>query len=494
MHRIALFFTGAFTAAVAAAADFPQWGSAWNRNMVSPEKGLADSFDLKSGANIAWRAELGSEAHSSPVVSGGRVLIGTNNSKPRDPKHEGDRGVLMCFDEKTGALFWQLVVPKRTEDRYFDWPNSGISSPATVEGDRVYIVTNRGELACLDLKGMADGNDGPFKEEGRHMTPADLPAMAPGPLDADILWITDLTTEAGIWSHDAAHTSVLIHGPHLYFNSGTGVDNTHRRIRTPDAPSLLVADKATGRLLAREREGIAPNIFHSTWSAPSMGVLDGQPRIFFCGGNGILYAFEPLAPTTAAGEMQTLKKLWHYDPDPTAPKTEVHVYNQNRKDGPSNVFGMPVVANDRIYFAGGGDVWWGKNESWIQCVDARRGTRIWNTPLGKHVMSSPAVTGDLCFIADTDRILRCLNATTGREYWQHELQGDAWASPLVADGRVYLTTRKGDSWIFAAAPEKKLIFQTHLGSSASSTVCAANGTLYYATMTSLIAVRSGAGK
>ena len=93
----------------------------------------------------------------------------------------------MCFEEKTGALQWQLVVPKRDEDPYFDWPKSGISSPATVEGDRVYVVTNRGEVVCLDRLGLANGNDGPFKDEGRHMTPAELPAIEPGPLDADIL-------------------------------------------------------------------------------------------------------------------------------------------------------------------------------------------------------------------------------------------------------------------------------------------------------------------
>ena len=60
--------------------------------------------------------------------------------------------------------------------------------------------------------------------------------LEPGPLDADIVWLFDLTKEVGIWSHDAAHSSILIHGNHLYLNTGTGVDNTHKRIRTPEAP------------------------------------------------------------------------------------------------------------------------------------------------------------------------------------------------------------------------------------------------------------------
>jgi outer membrane protein assembly factor BamB len=472
----------------AAAADQPQWGAAWSRNMVSTEKGLAEKFDVKSGENVRWRAQIGTETHSTPVVSGGRILIGTNNGRPRDSKHDGDRGVLICFDEKTGAFLWQLVVPKRVEDQYFDWPRIGLCSPATVEGDRVYVMTNRHEVACLDLHGMKNGNDGPFKVEGRHMTPAELPALEPGATDADILWIVDLVKDAGIWAHDGAHSSILIHGPHLYVNTGTGVDNTHKRIRTPDAPGLIVMDKATGKILAREHEGIAPNTFHACWSSPSLAEVAGKARLFYCGGNGLLYAFEPLAKDAAPDSLQPLKKLWQYDPDPAAPKTDVHVYSQNRQEGPSSIHGMPVFHDGRLYFAGGGDVWWGKNESWLQCVDAAKGTKLWSLPLGKHVMSTPAVQGDLCFIADTDRVVRCVNAKSGREFWQHSTEGDYWASPLIADGKVYIGSRRGDFWVFAASAEKKVIFKTHLGAPITATVCAANGTLYVATMTDLFAV------
>ena len=51
----------------------------------------------------------------------------------------------------------------------------------------------------------------------------------------------------------------------LYVNSCNGVDNTHRKIRSPDAPSLVVLDKRTGRLVARDDRRIGPNIFHCTW-------------------------------------------------------------------------------------------------------------------------------------------------------------------------------------------------------------------------------------
>jgi outer membrane protein assembly factor BamB len=480
--------------AVTCQADQPQWGHAWTRNMVSAEKNLPAKFDTKSGLNVKWSARLGTETHSTPIVAGGRVYIGTNNGEPRDPKHEGDRGVLMCFDEKTGRFLWQLVVPKREEDRFHDWPNTGISSPVTVEGDRVYLVSNRGEVMCLDARGLSNGNDGPYRDEARHMTPTNTAPLALGPTDADILWLFDLTSGAGIWSHDSAHSSILIHGDHLYLNSGTGVDNTHKKIRTPDAPSLIVIDKHTGRYLAREQEAIAPNIFHCTWAAPALADIEGKSHIFFAAGNGLLYAFEPLKRNSSPGQVETLRKLWAFDFDPNAPKENVYRFNQNRREGPTTFYGMPVVQNGRIYLAGGGDLFWGKNDAWLKCIAATNisGTtntaELWSYPLEKHVLSTPAIYYGMVFISDCGRKMHCVDAGTGKPLWTHDIKGEVWASPLVADGKVYLCTREGEFYIFAATREKQLLHHTNLGDKISATVTAANGTLFVATMSHLYAV------
>ena len=481
--------------------DRPQWGEAWSRNMVSPERNLPDSFDPASGKNIKWSAQLGTESHSSPVIGGGRVYIGTNNGNPRDLKHQGDRGVLMCFDEKSGQLLWQLVVPKRSEDVYFDWPQSGISSPVTVEGDRVYLVSNRGEVMCLDANGMANGNDGPFQDEGAHMTVKPMrgtsnePVLTLGPLDADIIWLFDLPTRAGIWSHDAAHSSIVIRGDYLYLNSGTGVDNTHKKIRTPDAPSLVVLDKRTGRLVARDYEHIAPNIFHSTWCAPSLAEVNGRPLVFFGGGNGIVYAFETIdAVATPLPAVVGLHKVWQFDFDPEAPKTNVHHYNSNRSEGPSNFYGMPVFYHQRVYVAGGGDIWWGKNEACLKCVDATltgditTNGLVWSYLLQKHVLATPAIANGLVFIADCGRVLHCVDAETGKACWTQEINGEAWASALVADNKVFLGTRSGNFYVMSATREKKLLATLDLRSPMSATASAANGVLFVATMKTLYAL------
>ena len=84
--------------------DSPQWGQKHSRNMVSYEHGLPEQFNPGTGENIKWVANLGSEAYSTPVISGGKVLIGANNIEPRDPRYQGDRSILLCLNEKDKSL------------------------------------------------------------------------------------------------------------------------------------------------------------------------------------------------------------------------------------------------------------------------------------------------------------------------------------------------------------------------------------------------------
>jgi outer membrane protein assembly factor BamB len=454
---------------------------------------LPDRFDPASGENIRWNAAIGTSCYSTPVVAGGRVLLGTNNEQPRDPRHQGDRGVMMCFHASDGRFAWQLVVPKLDSDIFLDWPRAGMCSPATVEGDRVYTVTNRDEVVCLDLAGMTNGNQGPFRDEGPHMTPHDQPAVDVGPTDADIVWLLDLRRAAGVRPHDSAHSSILVDGPYLYVNTSNGLNSKHSGVERPDAPSLVVVEKATGRLVACDREHIGPRIFHCTWSSPSLGEVGGRPRVFFAGGDGVCYGFNPFQPTS--GEpLAGLHRVWRFDCDPTAPKEDVHRYIRNRRESPSMISSMPVFQNGRLYVTVGGDIWWGKNQAWLQCIDATgagdvtRGALRWSYPVERHCCATPAVDGDLVYVADCGGKLHCVDAQTGRGLWVHDARGEFWASPLVADGKVYIGTRRGDFLILAAGREKRLLSTVRLDAPVHSTAAAANGTLYVATMSRLYAI------
>ena len=62
------------------------WGFTPSRNLVSDETNLPDKWDPKSGENIKWRAELGSQTYAGPVIKDGKVFVGTNNQALRSTK------------------------------------------------------------------------------------------------------------------------------------------------------------------------------------------------------------------------------------------------------------------------------------------------------------------------------------------------------------------------------------------------------------------------
>jgi outer membrane protein assembly factor BamB len=458
--------------------------------MTSSETGLVDSVDVASGKGVKWRAALGTQSYATPVVAGGRVYIGTNNEAPRDPKHTMDAGVLMCLDERDGSLLWQLVSPKMEEDRYFDWPKTGWQSPPSVEGDRVYVVSNRAEVMCIDAIGMKNGNDGPYKEEGRHMSPRQMGQETVTATDGDVVWLTDMVKGVGMWPHDGAHSSILIDGPFLYLNTGNGVDNTHRKVRKPDAPSFIVLEKATGRIVAADDERIGERIFHATWSSPCIGEVNGKRLVIVGGGDGVVYAFEALDHSLAGkiDGVRKLRKVWSFDCDPGGPKENVAQYSGNKKVSPSNISGMPVFADGRVYVAAGGDLWWGKRQSWLKCIDpskegdVTKTAEVWSYPMASHCMGTPAVKDGLVYVGDGARVLHCVNASDGTAVWTEKFAGEFWSSAMIADGKVYIGSRRGDFKIMAAGREKRVLSEFDLGSPISGTATVANGVVYVATM------------
>jgi outer membrane protein assembly factor BamB len=85
-------------------------------------------------------------------------------------------------------------------------------------------------------------------------------------------------------------------------------------------------------------------------------------------------------------------------------------------------------------------------------------------------------------------MIHCVDAETGKPYWTHQAKGDMWASTLVADGKVYIGTRRKDFWVLAASKEKNVISSMTLDSPLNATPVATNGVLYIATMKNLYAI------
>ena len=464
--------------------------------MVSDETALPDTFDPKESINVIWTARLGSMTYASPIVAGGKVYIGTCNPTPQDDRLPGDRGVLLCLKESDGKLLWRLVVPKLWAVKYGDWHNTGITSPPTVAGERAYLVTHLSEVLCLDANGLANGNDGPFKDEARHMAGRGEDPIELRKTDADIVWRYDMRKELGVNPHNATNCSILLRDGLLYVCTSNGVDWTHKVIPNPRAPSLIVLDAKTGRLIATENAGIGRHVFHGQWSSPSFGKVAQKPLVFFGGGDGVCYAFEPAAagakPTKTPA---TLKTAWRYQGDtvgrwiPGAAATR-----PPNPDGPSVIIGMPVFHDNRVYVAVGGDPWHGKRTGALHCIDATktgditRSGRIWSYERLGRSIATPAIKDGLVYIAGHGGRVHCLDAETGKPYWVHDAGGEICGSTLLADGKIHVGTTRRSLWVLAVGKTKKVIGRIRLRAAIHSTPTAANGRLYVAAGKTLYAV------
>jgi outer membrane protein assembly factor BamB len=166
---------------VLAKGDWNQWGGSSIRNNVPvvdkdsvPIDFFAGTFNRDTGEwnhdgrNIDWVVQLGSQTYGNTVVAGGRVFVGTNNTAGYLKRYPADvdLGCLIAFNEKDGKFLWQHSSEKLPTGRVHDWPLMGICDSPLVEGDRLWFVTSRGEVKCLDTEGFYDGeDDGPVKNE-----------------------------------------------------------------------------------------------------------------------------------------------------------------------------------------------------------------------------------------------------------------------------------------------------------------------------------------
>ncbi|MCA9132366.1 MAG: PQQ-binding-like beta-propeller repeat protein, partial [Planctomycetales bacterium] len=424
--------------------DWPQWAGSHLRNNVTDEADIPVEWDVASGKNVRWTMPLGSETYGNPVVANGKVYVGTNNGAgylKRYPS-EVDLGVLLCFDEKDGKFLWQHSSEKLPSGRVNDWPNQGICCAPLIDGDRLYYVSSRGEVVCLDTAGFTDNkNDGVQNEPNENKD------------EADVVWSFNMMKELAVSQHNMCSCSVTCAGKLLFVNTSNGVDEAHQNLPNAAAPSFICLDRDTGKVLWTDNSP-GENVLHGQWSSPTYAELGGQPQVLFGGGDGWLYSF------AAAGENGQAKLLWKFDCNP---KDSLYVLGGSATR--NHIIATPVVYDGLVYVSVGEDPEHGEGDGHLWCIDpTKRGdvspTQVFNardpsTPIAHkrlqamvakdgdlerdnpnsaavwhYVGSDPeefettmhrscgtvAIKDDLLFIADFSGMFHCLDAKSGQAY------------------------------------------------------------------------------
>ena len=479
-------------AAKAPALAIAMFGGDSTRNMGNFTATNIPAEPKPDGPNMLWKADLGSRAYGGPTISGGKVVVGTNNDKPRNPRDiaknmDGDeepidRGVLMCFDVKDGKFLWQAVHKKLESGQVNDWPREGVCSTPTIEGNRVYYISNRCTVVCADMNGRADGVQGKplayTDERTKKLVTFDSPT------DADILWEFDLMKQVGVFPHNMSAGCPLIVGDILYTVTANGVDEGHINIPAPDAPSFIALDKNTGKLIWRANQP-GKSIMHGQWSNPLVAEFGGKKQIIFPGGDGWIYAFTP----------DTGDLIWKFDANPKDTKYELGGTGTR-----SDFIGTPVLHDDKLYIGTGQDPEHFSGIAHFYCIDpsTKKGdispeigpmgekgkpnpnsAVVWHyggTDVRKLVprefkfgrtMSTCTIVDGVLYIAELQGYIHCLDAKTGKKFWQYDVKSSIWGSTYYADGKIYLATEGGDLFVFKHDKNPKQIDE--LDNPASST-------------------------
>jgi outer membrane protein assembly factor BamB len=299
--RTMILCTGVLLAAGTGAVsgkDWPEWCGQPSRNMAATSdqklpdwadcgvENDAGEVDLQSTKNVKWVAKLGHLTTGSPVVSQGRVFVGTTWKDRKD-------ACFLCLDEQTGRLLGSFICPKPRRDNLETW---AIASTPTIEGDRLYFVSPYQEAMCIDLKLLLgkpvrrEGDDKPQSASTDKATVEQLSLKS-------ILWRYDMFEKLKAYYHHTASSSVLVHGDYVYVCTGNGRSWVPGRIPySPLTPSLVVFHKLTGQLVARDDEQIGEQLYRGQYASPSLGIVNGRAQILFATGNGVCYAFEAVDP------------------------------------------------------------------------------------------------------------------------------------------------------------------------------------------------------
>ncbi|VTT96967.1 Pyrrolo-quinoline quinone repeat-containing protein OS=Planctomyces brasiliensis (strain ATCC 49424 / DSM 5305 / JCM 21570 / NBRC 103401 / IFAM 1448) GN=Plabr_1285 PE=4 SV=1: PQQ_2: PQQ_2 [Gemmataceae bacterium] len=476
--------------------DHIMFGGTLDRNMVNTkDRGVPDKVDPE-GPDVLWKAALGSRAYGGPIIAAGKIVCGTNNEQPRNKRDVGkdgepiDRGVVMCFDEKTGKFLWQAVHEKLPAGQVNDWEKEGVCSTASVEGDRIYYVSNRCTVVCADANGMANGM------QGKPLSFLDKATKKmvefKDPSDADIIWEVDMIKELNVFPHNMSAGSPLIVGDILFLVTANGVDAQHLNIPSPEAPSFLALDKKTGKVLWKSN---APgrNIMHGQWSNPVYAEIEGVKQVIFPGGDGWLYSFVP-----ESGEL-----IWKFDCNP-----KDAVYELGGTGTRNDFIGTPIVYDSKVYIGIGQDPEHSTGIAHFYCIGPKKDKKgdvsktlvdgykkpgepinerpnpnsceVWryggiedrpNAPRDfkfGRTMSTACIVDDIVYIAELSGFLHCLDAKTGKHFWQYDTKASIWGSAYYVDGKVLLANDQGDLFTFKHLKKQEVYDEVAAGATAAT--------------------------
>jgi outer membrane protein assembly factor BamB len=421
------------------------WPSFRGRNAsgVADGQNLPHSWDASKGEHIKWKTRIPGLAHSSPVVWGGRVFVTTAVSSARGDgtfRHglygDGDASddtssqqwKLFALDRATGKVVWERTayegVPRERRHVKATYANS---TPAT---DGRYVI------AFFGSQGLYA-----FDMSGRQRWKKDLGVLNAGAYD--------------IPSYEWGTAS----SPIIY------KDSVIVQCDTQTGSFLLASDIKTGKTLWKTPREELPS-----WGTPTVYTGAGRTEIVTNASN-FIRGYDP----------RTGRELWRLG-------------GSSKITAPTPVFSgdLIVVASGRrpeapifvIRAGASGDITLARGQTSNKSV-------AWSKQARGSYMPTPLIYRGHLYVLSNQGVLDCYDLRTGAEVYRERLphQGGGFsASPVAADGRIYLSSEDGEMFAVRAGTKFELLARNPMGELLMATPAISAGMMFVRTQHHVFAV------
>ena len=431
----------ALPAAVNSSANWPSFRGV-NASGVADGQKLPDHWDVTNGTNVLWRASIPGLAHSSPIVWGDRVFVATAVSQ--DPKAtfkpglygDGDasedqspqRWMVEAIDKLTGRVIWQRVafegVPKNKRHMKSTYASA---TPAT-DGRVVVAWFGSQGVVAYDMNGFLRWK----VDLGRvDMGAYDVPTYEWGPASSPILWNGLVILQCDT-----------------------------------QADSFLLALKAdTGETVWKTPREELPS-----WGTPTVVSTSAGPELVTNAANFI----RGYDPKTGVERWRLGKSSKITAPTPIAADDLIVVASGRGPERP--IFVIKPGAH--------GDITPRDGETTSTGV-------VWSkTARGPYMPTPLAYRGQL-YVLGNNGVFDAYELKTGTEIYRQRMPqvGNGFsASPIAADGKIYVSSEDGDISVLTAGRDFTPIATNALGELIMATPALSDGVMYVRTEHTLFAI------
>ena len=332
---------------------------------------------------------------------------------------------LWAVDRNTGVALWKR--PLGGGDHRLMKQNMSSPSPVT-DGRHVWVMTGTGILKAFDFTG---------KE----------------------IWMRDIQKEYGRFGLQWGYgSSPLLYEDALYIQVLHGM-------HTNEPSYVLRIDKATGRTVWRvERPTRARFESPDAYTTPALLRYGGATEIVITG-----------ADVVTGHDVSTGRELWRAD--------GLNPYDE----GNYRVVASPIVFGDHIYAPS-------RERPMLALKAGGRGDvtkshLLWSSTNGPDV-PTPVTDGTYLYVVNDRGIVWCLDAKTGKEvYGRTRIRSGTYSgSPVLADGKLYVTNEDGVTVVFRAGPKFELLAENDFDDYSLSSPAISDGQIFIRTTKFLYAI------